>query len=156
MMEASPRAADPVTVAEARWRTRDLPSEDLSDVAIHLILAGHECPAFWELASTDKRYLPWEGPPLFDRAIRELGREPLGVEDSAVVLARAAAAECLACQLAPRAFAARVYELACAADYPDQLMELYDLDDEYGGWGRNPDDLDRAALNAARRLLEPI
>lgn len=115
----------------------------------------NDCPAFWELASTDRSDLPWEGPPLFERAMRELGRESLSVEDAAVVAARGAAAECLAGQITPRAFTARVYELACAADYPVQLMELFGLHDEYGGWGRNQADLDRATLDAARTLLEP-
>ena len=87
--------------------------------------------------------------------MRELGRESLSVEDAAVVVARGAAAECLAGQITPRELAVRVYDLACAADYPDQLMELYDLDDEYGGWGRNKDDLDRSTIDAARALLAP-
>ena len=135
-METPPDAIDPLTLAQARWQAGDLLSTDLSDVATNLIQAGHDCPALWELASTDRSDLPWDGPPLFERAMRELGRESLSVEDAAVVVvARGAAAECLAGQITPRELAVRVYDLACAADYPDQLMELYDLDDEYGAGG---------------------
>lgn len=155
MMESSPHTIDPLTLTQARWQAGGLLSTDLSDVAADLIQAGYDCPAFWELASTDRSDLPWEGPPLFERAIRELGQESLSVEDATVVMARGAAAECLAGQITPRTLAARVYDLACAADYPDQLMELYGLDDEYGGWGRSVVDLDRATLDAARALVEP-
>jgi hypothetical protein len=147
-------AADALILVEARWRVHETLTTDLSALSIDLLERGFQSDALWELACTDASDLPWQGPPLFESALRELGHGRMTVQEAALIVARADAAEMLAGAISGRRLAARVSALAIALDYPEPLMALYGLDDEYnGGWGRTEADLDVAAREAADRLL---
>jgi len=152
--------SEELVLLAARWEFGLIRPHDLHEVAGELLERGLDKPALIELFSLSKEAAPWEGPALFDQALRELGAPSAAELRDGRVVARLMARAILGgetprevCQQASRYYLASGYRSA-------DLGGFYALDDEYGSLdhglsfsGRTEQQIDEDARTFARDLL---
>lgn len=140
---------------EALWRLGLLPIARLRPIAIEAIAEGYAGPALYELA--DGGYgTRHEANDIFDRALREMGREPVPLEEAPWRYARVLAADIASGIIDPYIGASILSQLAY--EVPDasdglsvfaHLTDMHDADGEaHRRWYRDE------MVREARRLLE--
>ena len=150
-------------LVEARWRLRLTTASDLHSVASELLDDGLSADSLVALFALPSDVAVWEGPELFDRALRELGRGQMTEPEASRIVARHIAHRVLAGTLEPSqatASAAAIY--ACTGHRFDSFHQLYVLDlemsyfDERGRscLGRTEHFVADDVRSEARRLME--
>jgi len=121
-----------VRLAAALFRLNALRPEQLGDVGVALISAGHDTPAVVELAGLDHSATWREVGDVFERALREVHIEVPSERDAAYLVAVLAAEDIVSGRLTPYEGAARIAYLAYhAASQSEDLSPFYYWADEW-------------------------
>ena len=137
-----------------------LDSRRIPQIATWLLARGLETPEIVTLAGMDLApFLPIDASELFDLTLVSLSVLPFERADEVRVALGAAAAVHLDGGLGPENLMAIGGRLAAQYDYPDDVMGLYGLEDEWqGGWGRTREaivtEVREIAMEALRRSPE--
>jgi hypothetical protein len=145
-----------------RWRLGGITPFDLRRLAGQLLDAGETAPALVDLFALSNEAAPWEGPKLFEQALKEMGAPELPESPVGSTVARWLSESVLDGSMTPQAAtreAARLYVLSGYQAEP--LGTLYGLDDEYGSLngsgfsyaGRSEEEIDEDVKRSARETV---
>jgi epoxide hydrolase 4 len=132
-------AAFDVRQVALEWYHEDFPAERAPDFAVWALQNGHDGPALRELAGLRSATRSNEGP-LVERALLELGIQPMTMQEAAKVLILSGFEQIVSGQIPPGPGAARiVYNLAHSAGQSREFLRLVGLVSE---WEDQPDKRD--------------
>ena len=122
-------------ILASNWQRGRLHPEDLRPLAGRLLDEGEESPSLIELLSLSPEVAPWQGPPRFERVLRELGAQDLADDPNPEVIA-AWASETGLDELLPLSPELREltanFEKELLAAFPGLAEKLDALRDEWG------------------------
>jgi len=154
---ASPMSQlDPVLIA-SRWVCGDLLPENIPQVAVGLIEAGHEHPAVYRVAAEDRVYSRDQVEPLLQRMFSALGvAYPMALKDARQIVARQIAREVTAGLKNPWSAATQLDRVVPHWETKDgNVWAIYGIADEAdwdSGSGRNISTLEAELIAAFTQL----
>jgi hypothetical protein len=144
---------DPVLIA-ARWTCGDLLPENVPEVAIGLIEAGHEEPSVYRVAAEVKVASRGDVETLLKRMFAALGVSyPIPLENARLIVARQIASEVVAGLRDPWAAAVQLERVAPHWETRNKdIFDVYCIADEYDCYGRSRPILELELVQAFERL----
>ncbi len=145
---------DPATF-EAEVALKLIPTERFPAAAQDALEAGFEGPCVVRIAILDPRY-GWAIEQALPAMLAEIGCSVIAPKEAAIRLACLRAQSILASGEDPLPTLPYFYRLMVVADYPEELVELGYLSDEWEYFTQDPCDEERAwAIDALEGLLSP-
>ena len=158
MLKSSPPLSptDPVLLA-SRWTVEDLLPENVPQMAIELIEAGHEEPSVYRVAAEDKVYSRDQVEALLHQMFISLGvTYPISLESARHTVARQIAREVMAGLRDPWIAAAQLDRLVPHWETKNEnILTIYGITDEAdwdAGYGRSFAMLEQELINAFEQL----
>jgi len=147
---------DPVLLA-SRWAVEDLLPENVPQMAIELIEAGHEEPSVYRVAAEDKVYSRDQVEALLHQMFISLGvTYPISLESARHTVARQIAREVMAGLRDPWIAAAQLDRLVPHWETRNEnIWTIYGITDEAdwdAGYGRSLATLEQELINAFEQL----
>ena len=153
-----------IELEESFWRIGWAEPEELEDIATRLLSEGRDSPAVVDIAAgMPDRYTVGK---VFDRALREMGREPSSEGEAGLQVARHVAARIVSGDLSPEDGVA-VMTMICLdlatpsadnsgyLDYPEFLTWFYNTGDDISDRGGIcPEEWKQEIIEEARKLLD--
>lgn len=141
-----------IDLAQALYTIRRLPGEQLPQLAVDFIAAGHDTPPLRELAGLNRPTLRDAGA-LFEQVLSELGRGAMTHGQVAVVIAVDLAKRVVSGELPPHEAAARGASYGSDLDYPPVLSRYAAADDDYECFPDRRAEIDEAVIAYAKQLV---
>lgn len=122
---------------QARWVLGIIPVDDLPDIAAGALCAGFESKSLLELAATSRRETD-ETRRLFNRALNELGLEPMSKSDALRLYANYISAAMLASEITPLNGAKQIWNavldsgMECFHDLDPFIYAASEMEDRRG------------------------
>lgn len=142
-----------IGLVEAMWRLGRFPPEGLPEVAAAALEAGHDGPSLRALAELREPTRLAVGS-LFEGAIREMGREPMGNDEAGIIVARDLARRILSGDLGPREGAERIVRDVWDRCRLERLAVFLRLAEEHDRRPEHREVVEEGIAREARRLLE--
>ena len=137
----------------AEWSLGWYPPEEMPGVACRALGAGFDGPALRELAGCTNATRSNHGV-LIERALRELGKEPMSPEDAARLVAGLACRNIVSGKISPYEGASRLWKVYHYCGGPKSLIPFVGLASEWEDVVTHREHYEKLIVKAAQKFLD--